>query len=157
MTEKRTSAFSCQRVANLRKMTLALAFMMIVSVMSVGANVGSTQVQHTKAAASSSVTSKKSTFVQQGKAAWYPVAGKISANGQRQKKGGLVAAHRTLPFGTKVLVKCLETGRSVLVTIVDRGPYSKGFVIDMSKDAAKVLGLLDKGKGVTRVSLSVVD
>ena len=55
--------------------------------------------------------------------------------------GGLIAAHRTLPFGTRVRVTNLHNGRSVVVTIVDRGPYARGRVIDLSTVAAGVLGM----------------
>lgn len=70
----------------------------------------------------------------------------------------MVAAHKTLPFGTVARVTNLENGRQVEVCIVDRGPYVKGRVIDLSSSAAKALGI--KGKGTARVrieDLGVVD
>jgi rare lipoprotein A len=66
----------------------------------------------------------------------------------------LTAAHRTLPFGTRVRVTNLENGRSVVVTITDRGPFRKGRVIDVSRRAAGKLGFLREG--TTRVRVEVV-
>ena len=68
---------------------------------------------------------------------------------------GLIAAHRTLPFGTRVRVHNLENGRDVVVTIVDRGPHVAGRIIDVSTLAAGALGMLRAG--VARVRLEIVD
>ena len=79
---------------------------------------------------------------------------------QRVASGGwfnpnaLTAAHKTLPFGTRVQVTNKHNGKSVVVTINDRGPYIKGRVIDLSSRAAGVIGM--KGSGVVPVSLSVL-
>jgi rare lipoprotein A len=59
--------------------------------------------------------------------------------------GGLTAAHRTLPFGTRVRVTDLKTGRSVIVTINDRGPFGRHRVLDLSIAAARALGMLNRG------------
>jgi rare lipoprotein A len=59
----------------------------------------------------------------------------VTASGRSYSSGAMVAAHRTLPFGTKVRVKNSRNGRSVVVTIVDRGPFVKGRIIDLSKGA----------------------
>lgn len=59
--------------------------------------------------------------------------------------GGLTAAHRTLPFGTRVRVTDPKTGRSVIVTINDRGPFGRHRVLDLSQAAARALGMLDRG------------
>ncbi len=67
---------------------------------------------------------------------------------------GLTAAHRTLSFGTKVMVTNKANGRSVEVTINDRGPYVHGRMIDLSKGAAEEIGML--GSGTARVELLVV-
>ena len=64
----------------------------------------------------------------------------------------MVAAHRTLPFGTKVRVKNSRNGRSVVVTIVDRGPFVKGRIIDLSKGAASALGF----SGLQHVQVAVL-
>ena len=65
--------------------------------------------------------------------------------------GGLIAAHRTLPFGTHVRVHNLDNGRSAVVTIVDRGPFIRGRIIDVSTVAADVLGF--RRAGVARVRI----
>jgi rare lipoprotein A len=59
--------------------------------------------------------------------------------------GGFTAAHRTLPFGTRVLVTDPKTGRSVIVTINDRGPFGRGRVLDLCTSAARSLGMIDRG------------
>ncbi len=91
---------------------------------------------------------------QTGKASWYKM-GKVTANGERFKPNGLTAAHRTLPFGTKVLVKNLRNGKTVTVRINDRGPFVKSRIIDVSMGAAKRIGLT--ASGVTKVSLQVLN
>jgi rare lipoprotein A len=58
---------------------------------------------------------------------------------------GLTAAHKTLPFGTQVRVTDLKTGRSVTVTINDRGPFNRGRVLDLCTQAARALGMIDRG------------
>ena len=91
-----------------------------------------------------------------GMASYYADAhqGRRTANGERFDMHALTAAHRTLPFGTRVKVTNLDNGRSVVVRINDRGPYVKGRVIDLSKAAAQKLRFLDRG--TTRVRLEVV-
>jgi rare lipoprotein A len=59
--------------------------------------------------------------------------------------GGLIAAHKTLPFGTRVKVFNLDNGRSAIVKIVDRGPFIRGRIIDVSPAAASVLGFREAG------------
>lgn len=76
------------------------------------------------------------------------------ASGGRFNPNALTAAHKTLPFGTKVRVTHLGNGRSVTVTINDRGPYIRGRIIDLSRRAAGVIGMT--GSGVARVSVAVV-
>jgi rare lipoprotein A len=68
--------------------------------------------------------------------------------------GGLIAAHLTLPFGTHVRVYNLDNGRNVVVTIVDRGPYARGRIIDVSNVAADALGM--RQAGVARVRLELM-
>lgn len=67
---------------------------------------------------------------------------------------GLTAAHKTLPFGTRVRVTNLKTGRSVVVTINDRGPFNRGRVIDLCTGAARALGMIDQG--IARVRADVL-
>ncbi len=91
---------------------------------------------------------------QTGKASWYKMGTK-TANGERFNPDGLTAAHRTLPFGTKVRVKNLRNGKSVVVRINDRGPFHKSRIIDVSRGAAKKIGLTTQG--ITRVSIQVLN
>jgi rare lipoprotein A len=79
--------------------------------------------------------------------------GPLTANGERYNPGGLTAAHRTLPFGTRVRVTSPNTGRSVVVRINDRGPFTGGRVIDLSVGAARVLGLTSSGVGTVRMDV----
>jgi rare lipoprotein A len=58
---------------------------------------------------------------------------------------GLTAAHKTLPFGTRVRVTDIKSGRSVVVTITDRGPFNRGRVLDLCTKAARALGMIDRG------------
>ena len=81
--------------------------------------------------------------------------GRETASGRTYRKNELTAAHRTLPFGTKVRVTNLENGRHVVVTVTDRGPFRRERVIDLSKRAARELGIIRAG--VARVRLDVVD
>jgi rare lipoprotein A len=86
--------------------------------------------------------------LQAGKASWYG-HGSRTANGERFNPGGYTAAHRTLPFGTRVKVVNERTGRSVVVRINDRGPFIGGRIIDLSRGSARALGV----SGVASVSL----
>ena len=80
--------------------------------------------------------------------------GRPTASGPRFDGRSLTAAHRTLPFGTRVRVTNLANDAQVVVTIVDRGPYRKGRVIDLSRRAAHELGF--ERAGTTRVRLEVL-
>lgn len=90
-----------------------------------------------------------------GRASWYGPGfhGKRTANGERFNQNAMTAAHRTLPFGTKVKVTNLHNGRSVVVRINDRGPFSRGRVIDLSKAAASVIGLFQSGTAPVRIQV----
>jgi rare lipoprotein A len=74
---------------------------------------------------------------------------------QNPNHGGMIAAHRTLPFGTRVRVYNLENSRSAVVVIVDRGPFARGRVIDVSTIAADALGM--RQAGVVRVRLELLN
>jgi len=89
-----------------------------------------------------------------GMASFYK-SGKRTANGERFNPNGLTAAHRTLPFGTRVQVTNVKTGRSVVVRINDRGPFIRSRVIDLSYGAARAVGL--HRSGVARVKLLVLN
>lgn len=88
---------------------------------------------------------------QTGKASFYR-HGKYTANGERFNPRDLTAAHRTLPFGTKVLVTHVRSGKSVIVRINDRGPFIKGRIIDLSLAAAEVLGMTASGVATVRIT-----
>ena len=77
-------------------------------------------------------------------------SGSGTASGQRLNTGALTAAHRSLPFGTKVKVTNQRNGRSVVVTINDRGPFVRGRVIDVTPAAARELGF----SGLTQVTVA---
>lgn len=87
---------------------------------------------------------------QTGKASYYK-HGARTANGERFDPHGYTAAHRTLPFGTRVLVTNVKTGKSVIVRINDRGPFIKSRIIDVSYGAAKVLGITATGVATVKI------
>jgi rare lipoprotein A len=93
--------------------------------------------------------------VQTGAATFYAdrFHGRKTASGERYDRGELTAAHRTLPFGSVVRVINLRNDRSVLVTINDRGPFSRGRVIDVSRAAAKKLDMIRDGVVKVRVEV----
>jgi len=84
-----------------------------------------------------------------GMAAFY--GGGRTASGEVTGPTGLTAAHRTLPFGTNVLVTNVGNGRTVIVRITDRGPYGRGRIIDVSRAAARELDMIESG--TTMVSI----
>src|SRR5215213_6795453 len=92
--------------------------------------------------------------LQKGVASWYGPGfhGRRTANGETFNTNALTAAHRTLPFGTRIRVTNRKTGRSIVVRVNDRGPYAHGRVIDLSRASAQAIGL----DGVAEVSLSRV-
>ena len=93
----------------------------------------------------------------EGKASYYGAKhhGKRTASGERFNQHALTAAHRTLPFGTRVKVTNLNNDRSVVVRINDRGPHIRGRIIDLSREAADRLGMLRAG--VVRVRVESLD
>lgn len=86
-------------------------------------------------------------IIEQGKASYYAdyFQGRKTANGEKFKQRKLTAAHKTLPFGTRVKVVNLKNGKSVKVRINDRGPFVEGRTIDLSKKAARKLGMVADG------------
>jgi len=86
-------------------------------------------------------------ITENGKASYYgnEFNGKKTASGETFNKNKLTAAHKTLPFGTVVTVKNISNGKTVKVTITDRGPYAKGRIIDLSEKAASEIGMIDQG------------
>ena len=86
-----------------------------------------------------------------GRASWYDLAS-ATASGETNDDDDLTAAHPTLPLGTHVLVENLDNGRSVVVRINDRGPFTQDRIIDVSKAAAAKLGMVASGVATVRVS-----
>ena len=103
------------------------------------------------AAATMLAISAGAASAQCGGASWYAMNSK-TASGERMNPSAMTAAHRTLPFGSKVVVTNQRNGRSVVVRINDRGPFIKGRVIDVSKAAAHKLGFV--GAGHTKICIS---
>src|SRR5215467_2391054 len=89
-----------------------------------------------------------------GVASWYgePFHGHYTSNGEIYDAEGLTAAHRTLPMPVNVRVTNLDNGRSMILRVNDRGPYAKGRIIDVSEQAAKLLGFYDIGTARVRVT-----
>ncbi|MEA2935925.1 MAG: rare lipoprotein [Variibacter sp.] len=87
-----------------------------------------------------------------GIASVYGYSGSKTASGERASAGSLTAAHRSLPFGTKVRVTNKKNGRSVVVRINDRGPFVRGRVIDLTPAGARSLGF----SGLAPVTLAVL-
>ena len=79
-----------------------------------------------------------------GRASWYALTSR-TASGEMMNPAKLTAAHKTLPFGTKLKVTNKNNGRSVVVRINDRGPFIKGRIIDLSKAAASQIGMIRSG------------
>lgn len=98
----------------------------------------------------------KFTHYQSGMASYYNsnLQGSATASGERFNNNALTAAHRKLPFGTKIRVTNVNNGKSVIVRVNDRGPYTKGRVIDLSKAAFSKIASISSG--VTRVKLEVM-
>lgn len=92
----------------------------------------------------------------EGKASYYgpKFHGKTTANGEKMDKFGLTAAHKTLPFGTMLEVTNLANGKRVVVRVNDRGPYSGSRIIDISFEAAKQIGMIQKG--IQRVQVMTI-
>jgi len=98
----------------------------------------------------------KSGQTQKGIASYYhdSLQGNKTANGEIYRKGVRSAAHKTLPLGTKVRVTKLSNGKSIVVRINDRGPFVKGRIIDLSRRAARDLGIIESG--ITKVKVEVL-
>jgi len=94
-------------------------------------------------------------FSQKGVASYYADSfhGRRTASGETYDKRDLSAAHKYLPLGARVRVTRLSSGKSVVVTINDRGPFVKGRIIDLSRRAARELGILRSGLAKVRVDV----
>lgn len=95
--------------------------------------------------------------LQEGSASYYAsmLAGRSTASGVPYDPSAAVAAHRKLPFGTRLRVHNLANGRSVEVKVVDRGPFAKGRILDLSRSAARKLDFIREGH--TRVRIEVLE
>lgn len=92
--------------------------------------------------------------VSRGQASFYSYD-QPTASGERFNPNAMTAAHRTLPFGTRVRVTDAKSRKSVVVRINDRGPFIKGRIIDVSRAAAQQLGMI--GRGVAQIEMHVVN
>ena len=117
---------------NRSKVTLRLAAVLLSALVVAPATVAQAQPKKSSGKA-----------VQSGRASWYGPGfhGRRTASGETFNTNDLTAAHRTLPFGTRVRVVNKRTGKSVVVRINDRGPYAHGRVIDLSRASAQAIGL----------------
>jgi rare lipoprotein A (peptidoglycan hydrolase) len=112
-------------------------------------------VKKTPAADGANATSGDWVTIQTGTASWYGGYWhkRLTANGERYDQNSMTAAHRVLPFNTKVRVTNLSTGRSCFIRVNNRGPYIKGRIMDLSVAAAKAIG--SHGAGLAKVRLEV--
>jgi rare lipoprotein A len=105
------------------------------------------------------VTRDSSTWRQVGIASWYGAEhqGRRTASGARFDMNALTAAHRSLPLGTVLRVENLENRRAILVRVNDRGPFLADRIIDLSREAARRIGLAEGGIGRVALSIAVVE
>jgi rare lipoprotein A len=98
----------------------------------------------------------RNAFTQSGQGSYYAdkFAGRPTTSGAPYRPGKMTAAHNTLPFGTRIKVTNVRNGKSVKVTVNDRGPHVKGRIVDVSRKAAEKLDLVDAG--VVPVQLKVI-
>lgn len=106
-------------------------------------------------ACSSQGTSPVTPSPTSGQASWYGAKhhGKKTASGERFNQHALTAAHRTLAFGTRIKVTNTRNNKSVIVRVNDRGPYSKGRIIDLSRAAANKIDMLNSGVAPVRLQV----
>jgi rare lipoprotein A len=83
-------------------------------------------------------------LAQCGRASWYALHSR-TASGERMNPSELTAAHRSLPFGTRLKVTNQRNGKSVVVRVNDRGPFVRGRMLDLSRGAARQIGMIDAG------------
>lgn len=109
-----------------------------------------TQVPYVSAQAEAGATKARA-----GNASYYGSRfhGRRTANGERFNMNAMTAAHKSLPFGTKVRVTNRRNGKSVVVRINDRGPYAHGRVIDLSKAAASRIGMIHSGTAPVQIDI----
>lgn len=139
--ESRTARIA--RSADRRTALVALASLCALALTATSSDAGSRKNPRD---ANASIFSASRSF--SGKASYYgSESGNRTASGERFNPNGMTAAHRTLPFGTKLRVTEPRSGRSVIVTVNDRGPFVRGRVLDLSTGAARALGITGRGVG----------
>ena len=143
-------------VAHPKLPVLASAIVVSIALAACASSQSSTEIRHGAGNRPAGASSDRVGFEQIGVASWYGARyhGRSTASGERFDMNALTAAHRTLPFGTRVRVTNLGNGRSVVVRINDRGPFVTGRIIDVSRSAAERLGFTRQG--VARVEVRVV-
>lgn len=101
------------------------------------------------------VEARESGYSQTGMISYYgdKFHGRKTASGKRFDKHGLTAAHRSLPFGTRLKVTNLDNGKTVVVTVTDRGPFAHGRILDLSEAAAREIGMMGKGTVKARIEV----
>ena len=109
-----------------------------------------------KSGGKSSAAAPRGAYSQTGLGSYYAnkFAGRATASGSTYRPGEMTAAHNTLPFGTLIRVTNTRNGRSVEVTVTDRGPHTKGYIVDVSRRAAVQLDIIEAG--VVPVRLTVI-
>lgn len=140
----RSAKFSQKQLANAWKQQLRMVM-------------GEPQPKPTLADSAIGDVKRAGRYLARGVASWYGPGfhGRTAADGSRYNMYAMTAAHKTLPFGTKVRVTNRNNGKSCIVRITDRGPFIHGRVIDLSKAAASAIGALSSG--VANVTLEVLD
>lgn len=115
----------------------------------------STEVTLSVPAGETAPSVPQATVVGRGSASYYAAKfdGRRTASGERFDNDEMTAAHRSLPFGSRVRVTNVASGRSVIVRINDRGPFTAGRMIDVSRAAAEELGLVTRGHGTVEIAL----
>lgn len=118
--------------------------LLVAPALMLGACVATTE----QAASKGDLSTAPSKQIQRGQATWYGPGfhGRKTASGERFNTQAMTAAHRTLPFGSKVRVVNEKTGRSVVVRINDRGPFTRGKIIDLARAPAQALGITGVGQ-----------
>jgi rare lipoprotein A len=111
---------------------------------------------HSSRSVGNSPAGPSGTYSQKGLGSYYAskFAGRATASGTTYRPGEMTAAHNTLPFGTLIRVTNIRNGRSVEVTVTDRGPHTKGYIVDVSRRAAVQLDIIEAG--VVPVEVTVV-
>jgi rare lipoprotein A len=135
------------------EMTVALLFVVsVIALFSSSTSYAQTQSARRNASAFESPAASYPSIFQYGWASWYE-SGRVTASGEPFRPDALTAAHRTLPLGSRVKVVHARAGRAVVVRINDRGPFVRGRVLDLSRGAARALGV----SGVANVSVHGVE